>query len=101
MDDTMCLKLFSEIQVLNAITDLKRSHSWGVDGVSSRLLIDIVNFIVVLLAFLMSGISPKLFITVRVALLHKNDSRIEIRNDRPISLLGSISKKLFVQMENI
>lgn len=96
---TMFLRPVSENIIYNAIVNLKKSHSAGVDSISSNLLKLIVNYITYPLTYLVNlsleqGIFPEIFKIARVVPLYKKGEKVNIENYRPISLLSSISKVL-------
>ena len=98
-NNTMFLGPVSENTVFNAIMNLKSSNSTGTDLISSNILKAAVNYITYPLTFLINmslekGIFPEIFKTARIIPLHKKESKDNIENYRPISLLSSISKVL-------
>ena len=87
----------SETEVLLAVNELKNTSSCGVDGISSSLVKNIIFSIVHILEFIFNfclekGVFPDKLKIGTVKPLHKKDSRTDLNNYRPITLLNTFSK---------
>lgn len=88
-----------ECDIIKVMKTLKKSNSFGIDGISSNFLKSVTHFIVKPLTYLVnmsieSAIFPEILKTARVIPLYKKGDNMLLENYRPISLLSSISKIL-------
>jgi len=86
-------------EILNCAKNMKCSHSFGHDGVSSFFIKNTINNIIVPLSHIFNtsfkyGIFPKHFKISKIKPLYKKGDRNVICNYRPISLLPTLSKLL-------
>lgn len=87
----------SEAEIVAAVSELKSSNSCGADGISSKLVKQIIFSISHILAFIFNmclseGVFPDELKVGIVKPLFKKDSRNDPNNYRPITLLNTFSK---------
>lgn len=96
---TIFVEPVTETEIFNIIVDLRRSHSSGMDNISSNIIKSVIHFIVKPITFLINwsiseGIFPEVLKTAKIIPLHKKGDTTSVDNYRPISLLSTISKIL-------
>ena len=88
-----------EAEIIKVVKSFQPKKSSGYDGISMKLLKQIVYFIAAPLVYifnlsLSTGICPTLFKIAKVIPIFKKDDPTQVTNYRPISLLPAISKVL-------
>ena len=88
-----------EHEILKIVKALKTKNSSGYDGISTKLLKQIIPNIVSPLEYifnlsLSTGCCPDLLKIAKVIPIYKKEDPSQVNNYRPISLLPSISKIL-------
>ena len=92
-------------QVLSLFKTLNKSKGAGLDGISSRLILDCADLIaphisIIFNSSLANGIFPDYRKSARVTPLFKQGDRRDIDNSRPISFI-SITGKVFKELSTI
>ena len=95
----MCLIPTNQHEILKIVKALKSKKSTGYDGISTKLLKQIIRNIVIPLEHifnlsLSAGCCPDLLKLAKVIPIYKKDDPNKVTNYRPISLLPCISKIL-------
>ena len=98
-DNTMCFIPTDQHEILKIVKFLKPKKSTGHDGISTKLLKQIIPNIVLPLEHifnlsLSTGCCPDLLKLAKVIPIFKKDDPTQVTNYRPISLLPCISKIL-------
>ena len=98
-ENTMCLIPTNQHEILKIVKALKSKKSTGYDGISTKLLKQIIRNIVIPLEHifnlsLSAGCCPDLLKLAKVIPIYKKDDPNKVTNYRPISLLPCISKIL-------
>ena len=96
---TIFIEPVTETEVFNIIVDIKKSHSSGMDNISSNILKSVAHYVIQPLTFLINwsiseGVFPDVLKTAKIIPLFKKGDTTSIENYRPISLLSTISKIL-------
>jgi len=96
---TIFLNPTTQNEIINTTKAFKSKTSTGYDGISMKLLKQIIFSIAPPLEYiinlsLLNGTCPNLLKIAKVIPIHKKDDKTEITNYRPISLLPSVSKIL-------
>ena len=96
-EDELCLNPTNEVEIDKIITDLKPKLSYGIDGISNKLLKQIQSSLRTPLAILCNksmseGKFPTQLKTAKVVPLFKSGCRTDMDNYRPISVLPVLSK---------
>lgn len=95
--ESMFVSNVTELDLINVISSLKNRISPGIDNISSSLIKKVYPQIINVLLFLINlsfekGIFPEKLKVAVVIPLHKQGSKNNCNNFRPISLLSSFSK---------
>ena len=98
-DNTMCFIPTDQHEILKIVKSLKPKKSTGHDGISTKLLKQIIPNIALPLEHifnlsLSTGCCPDLLKLAKVIPIFKKDDPTQVTNYRPISLLPCISKIL-------
>ena len=99
MNKTIFLNPTNQAEIIKIVKSFKSKKSSGYDGISMKLLKQIIYCIAPPLEYifnlsLSNGICPNVFKIAKVIPIHKKDDQKNVTNYRPISLLPSISKVL-------
>lgn len=94
---SLFLRRVDEQEIILKISELKNNSSSGKDGISTKIIKHIHLSIIKPLVHIInnifsSGIVPRAFKESVVVPIHKCESRLEIVNYRPISLISNIAK---------
>ena len=97
--ETCFMSPITEKEVYDIITNLRVNKSPGYDGLTNKLLKEIINFIIkplthILNLSIVNGIVPSRMKIAKVVPIFKKGDPHEVGNYRPISLLTAFSKIL-------
>ena len=96
----------NKYEIQNVISSLNSNKSVGPNSMPTRILKLLKNDISTQLAdicniSLSTGVFPTIFKLAKVVAVHKNDSKLDFSNYRPVSMLSNIEKILERLMYNI
>ena len=96
---TIFFDITTQSEIVNIVKSLQPKTSTGYDGLSMKLLKQIIQSIAQPLEYIFNislscGICPSLLKIAKVVPIYKKDDKTQVTNYRPISLLPSISKVL-------
>ena len=99
LNKTIFLNPTNQAEIIKIVKSFKSKKSSGYDGISMKLLKQIIYCIAPPLEYifnssLSNGICPNVIKIAKVIPIHKKDDQAYVTNYRPISLLPSISKVL-------
>ena len=99
LTNTIFLNYTNQSEIIDIVQTFKPKTSTGYDGLSMKLLKQIIYSIASPLEYivklsLQNGKCPDMLKIAKVLPIHKKDDKTQINNYRPISLLPAISKIL-------